>query len=82
MKLRYKIVIVHLLLYPIFYFMFLSIIPFIPFAKHPSEGIIVFCSIVQVFIALVGFLFGLAKKNNEIKYGFFIAALNAVVVNL
>ena len=90
MKLRYKIVIVHLLLYLAIYLtliIYYNNAPAISWSEFPEKIIeiikqLIFILLAQTCIPVIGVLFGFVKKNKEIKDGFFIATINAVVVNL
>jgi len=92
MKTRYIIVIGHLLLYPIMYFI-LILYNSNPSNVDYSDGIsdalaAIVETAIQLYIALailtafpiIGCLISLSLKKEELKYGFFISALNSIVI--
>jgi hypothetical protein len=94
MKTRYIIVIGHLLLYPVTYFI-LILYNSNPTNVDYSDGITdalatMVESIIQLYIALailttipiIGCLIGLGLKREELKYGFFISTLNSIIIAL
>ena len=88
MKLRYKIVIAHLTLYILSY---LTLILYhesrspidlgeIPEAIFEAIKEVMVILISLIIIPIVGFLIGLAFKNKEMKFGFFISTINAIFI--
>ncbi|MHB8259158.1 MAG: hypothetical protein ACYDCN_14750 [Bacteroidia bacterium] len=90
LKTRYTILIIHLLLYPIAYFI-VSIYNYSPSPMEISKAIEQILDITtQFFISLVvltlipiiGLLVGLLKNDKEVKIGFLISTINAIIIFL
>ncbi|HEX7413960.1 MAG TPA: hypothetical protein VF411_07925 [Bacteroidia bacterium] len=90
MKTRYTLLIIHLLLYPITYFI-IWIYNYSPSPMEVSEAFEQILDITTLFftslvvltvIPIIGFLLGLFMQDKEVKIGSLIATINAIIIFL